>query len=77
MQASDIAQKKSQAVLLPLVDQLFKRAVYILKRLVDIVDKMMENKRKANIRRTGINSAAASPLALGTIILVIVLFIVS
>lgn len=63
--ASDIAQKKTQAVLLPLVDQLFKRAVYILKRLVDIVDKMVENKRKANIRRTGINSASASPMGLG------------
>jgi len=62
--ASDIAQKKSQAVLLPLVDQLFTRAVYILKRLVDIVDKMMENKRKANIRRAGVNSASASPLTL-------------
>jgi len=58
--ASDIAQKKTQAALLPLVDQLFARAVYILKRLVDIVDKMIENKRKAATRRAGSSGAALS-----------------
>eukprot|EP01133_Synstelium_polycarpum_P002498 gene2498-2844_t len=54
--ASDIAQKKSREVLHPLVEQLFRRAVYILRRLVDIVDRMIENKRKIQLRR-----AASSP----------------
>eukprot|EP01111_Echinosteliopsis_oligospora_P010549 TRINITY_DN3309_c0_g1_i2.p1 TRINITY_DN3309_c0_g1~~TRINITY_DN3309_c0_g1_i2.p1 ORF type:complete len:709 (-),score=188.36 TRINITY_DN3309_c0_g1_i2:77-2203(-) len=57
--ASDIAQKKLQAALLPLVDQLFRRAVYILKRLVDIVDKMIENKRKNALRRAGSTSVSS------------------
>jgi len=49
--ASDLAQKKTKEVLLPLVDQLFKREIYILRRLVDIVDRMIENKKKASYRR--------------------------
>eukprot|EP01132_Coremiostelium_polycephalum_P003351 gene3351-4202_t len=49
--ASDLAQKKTKESLLPLVDQLFKREIYVLRRLVDIVDRMIENKRKLLIRR--------------------------
>ncbi|KAK5580476.1 hypothetical protein RB653_000494 [Dictyostelium firmibasis] len=51
--ASDLAQKKIKEALLPLVDQLFKRATYILRRLVDIVDRMIENKKKSSFRRHG------------------------
>ncbi|EGC39597.1 hypothetical protein DICPUDRAFT_93566 [Dictyostelium purpureum] len=55
--ASDLAQKKIKEALLPLVDQLFKRSTYILRRLVDIVDRMIENKKKSSFRRHG-NSAS-------------------
>lgn len=48
------------------MDQLFKRAIYVLKRLVDIVDKMMDNKRKAALRRVGTQSNSV-PLSLGMI----------
>lgn len=63
--ASDISQKKTQSALLPLVDQLFKRAIYVLKRLVDIVDRMMENKRKAALRRVGSNANSVPMSTLG------------
>ncbi|KYQ93102.1 dynamin like protein [Tieghemostelium lacteum] len=49
--ASDIAQKKAKDLLVPLIDQLFRRQTYILKRLADIVDKMIENKKKIQLRR--------------------------
>jgi len=48
--ASDIAQKQIQRILMPLLDQLFKRAVYIMMRLVDVVDNMMDSQRKARKR---------------------------
>jgi len=51
--ASDIAQKKAQKELRPLVDQLFKRAVYIMKRLTGIVDKMLENQKKEEMKGRG------------------------
>jgi len=51
--ASDIAQKQIQKILLPLLDQLFKRAIYLMKRLVVVVDNMMENQKK-NRKRSGL-----------------------
>ncbi|GAM21039.1 hypothetical protein SAMD00019534_042140 [Acytostelium subglobosum LB1] len=64
--ASDIAQRKSKEALRPLIDQLFRRAVYILRRLVDIVDRMIENKRRAQIRRVGGSpSFESAPMSLG------------
>lgn len=39
--ASDLAKRKVEKTLKPLIQQLKNRAVYILKRLVDIVDKMV------------------------------------
>ncbi|KAF2077310.1 hypothetical protein CYY_001376 [Polysphondylium violaceum] len=64
--ASDLAQKKTKEVLLPLVDQLFKREIYILRRLVDIVDRMIENKKKASFRRQASSPMfESSPLTLG------------
>lgn len=39
--ASDIAKRKVEKTLKPLIEQLKVRAVYIMKRLVDIVDKMV------------------------------------
>ncbi|EGG23135.1 hypothetical protein DFA_05265 [Cavenderia fasciculata] len=63
--ASDIAQKKSCQLLEPLVNQLFVRAVYILRRLVDVVDRMIENKRRLQIRRaTSSPQFESSPLTL-------------
>eukprot|EP01112_Ceratiomyxa_fruticulosa_P015981 TRINITY_DN4787_c0_g1_i1.p1 TRINITY_DN4787_c0_g1~~TRINITY_DN4787_c0_g1_i1.p1 ORF type:complete len:740 (-),score=173.13 TRINITY_DN4787_c0_g1_i1:40-2259(-) len=59
--ASDIVQKKLVSALMPLVEQLFRRSLYVLKRLVDIVDKMMDNKRKANLRRTA-QSGPGNPM---------------
>jgi len=51
--ACDIAQKKSGELLLPLIEQLIKRAVYIVKRLDDIVDKMLfvYKKGKTDIKK--------------------------
>jgi len=49
--ASDIVQRQISRALNPLLDQLFKRAVYISKRLVEVVDTMMEAERKS--RRKG------------------------
>eukprot|EP01119_Soliformovum_irregulare_P007303 TRINITY_DN196_c0_g1_i2.p1 TRINITY_DN196_c0_g1~~TRINITY_DN196_c0_g1_i2.p1 ORF type:complete len:675 (+),score=269.59 TRINITY_DN196_c0_g1_i2:42-2027(+) len=50
--ASDIAQRQVRKALMPLLEQLFKRAVFVMKRLVDIVESMMESQRRAK-RRTG------------------------
>jgi len=50
--ASDICQRHIRKALLPLVDQLFKRASYIMKRLVSVVDNMNEANLRAK-RRSG------------------------
>jgi hypothetical protein len=44
--ASEIAQRQIHRALVPLVDQLFNRAIYIMKRLVTVVDSMLEQNRK-------------------------------
>eukprot|EP01118_Nematostelium_gracile_P015485 TRINITY_DN6219_c0_g1_i1.p1 TRINITY_DN6219_c0_g1~~TRINITY_DN6219_c0_g1_i1.p1 ORF type:complete len:824 (-),score=312.45 TRINITY_DN6219_c0_g1_i1:78-2549(-) len=44
--ASDLAQQKSQEAFLPLIDQLTNRAIYILKRLTDIAEKVMDSRKK-------------------------------
>jgi len=54
--ASDIAQRQIQRALLPLIDQLFTRATYIMKRLVHVVEGMMENNKKSKRRVGGANS---------------------
>jgi len=42
----DIAQQKARDILGTLIDQLCKRAVYIMKRLSNVVGKIMETRRK-------------------------------
>jgi len=49
--ASDLAQRQVQKALLPLVDQLFVRASYIMKRLVTVAESMLEVSKK-NRKRT-------------------------
>eukprot|EP01099_Mayorella_cantabrigiensis_P001083 TRINITY_DN1446_c0_g1_i1.p1 TRINITY_DN1446_c0_g1~~TRINITY_DN1446_c0_g1_i1.p1 ORF type:complete len:362 (+),score=87.62 TRINITY_DN1446_c0_g1_i1:83-1168(+) len=44
--ASDIAQQKIQTVFRPLIEQLYSRELYVLKRVAKIVDKMLKSKRK-------------------------------
>jgi hypothetical protein len=44
--ASDLAQQKSQDAFGPLIEQLTNRAVYIMKRLTDIAEKILESRRK-------------------------------
>lgn len=44
--ASDIAQQKIQVVFRPLIEQLYSRELYVLKRVAKIVDKMLKTKRK-------------------------------
>jgi len=56
--ASDIVQKQIQRALLPLLEQLFKRATYVMKRLVEVVDLMMDSERKLRKR---VGRAEASP----------------
>ena len=44
--ASDLAQKRCQRALMPLVEQLYRRAVFVLGRLADIVEDMIEKQAK-------------------------------
>jgi len=41
--ASDLAQQKTQDTFIPLIEQLSRRAIYVMKRLMDIAEKMLEN----------------------------------
>jgi len=59
--ASDIVQRQISRALLPLLDQLFKRCSYIMKRLVEVVDLMMDSDRKMR-KRTGRQEAAPEEL---------------
>eukprot|EP01090_Pellita_catalonica_P011899 TRINITY_DN2465_c0_g2_i2.p1 TRINITY_DN2465_c0_g2~~TRINITY_DN2465_c0_g2_i2.p1 ORF type:complete len:784 (-),score=142.81 TRINITY_DN2465_c0_g2_i2:1639-3990(-) len=44
--ASDLAQQKSQEEMVPLIEQTISRAVYIIKRLANVTDKILEARRK-------------------------------
>jgi len=44
--ASDLAAQKSQDAFVPLIEQLTSRAVYIMKRLTDIAEKILESRKK-------------------------------
>jgi len=44
--ASDLAQQKAQDAFVPLIEQLTSRAVYIMKRLTDISEKVLESRKK-------------------------------
>jgi hypothetical protein len=44
--ASDLAQHQSQEALLPLIEQLGNRCVYVFKRLYGIAEKIMDSRRK-------------------------------
>lgn len=44
--ASDLAQHQTQDAFLPLIEQLQRRAVYVMKRLHDIAEKIMAAKKK-------------------------------
>jgi len=46
--ASDLAQQKSQEEFVPLIEQTVARAVYILKRLTDIVEKIIDSRRRSS-----------------------------
>jgi len=46
--ASDLAQQKSFDSFLPLIDQLTSRAVFIMKRLTDISEKIIESRNKSH-----------------------------
>jgi len=47
--ASDLASQKSQDALVPLIEQLCERAVYIMKRLADVADKVIDSRKKNRI----------------------------
>jgi len=51
--ASDLAQQKSQDAFVPLIDQLTNRAVYIMKRLTEISQKILEGRRKKWMEELG------------------------
>jgi len=44
--ASDLAQQKSQDAFVPLIDVLTGRAIYIMRRLTDITEKILEGRKK-------------------------------
>lgn len=46
--AADLAQHQSQDAFLPLIEQLQRRAIYVMKRLHDIAEKIMAAKKKKN-----------------------------
>jgi len=56
--ASDIAQKRAQKSFNPLIKQLFRRALFIMKRLVDIADFMMKNRLKEEERARNFSNGA-------------------
>jgi hypothetical protein len=44
--ASDLAQQKSQDAFVPLIEQLTSRAIFIMKRLTDICEKILDSRKK-------------------------------
>eukprot|EP00026_Physarum_polycephalum_P007579 Phypoly_transcript_07642.p1 GENE.Phypoly_transcript_07642~~Phypoly_transcript_07642.p1 ORF type:complete len:510 (+),score=138.30 Phypoly_transcript_07642:54-1532(+) len=62
--ASDLAQQKTQDAMLPLIEQLCERAVYIMKRLTDVVEKISDSRRKkwqASLREHKTDALEQSP----------------
>ncbi|EGG22757.1 dynamin like protein [Cavenderia fasciculata] len=55
--ACDLAQQKSQDALVPLIEQLCERAIYIMKRLAEVTDKVVDTRRK---NRGGANLSVIS-----------------
>jgi len=54
--ASDLAQQKSQDAFVPLIEQLTSRAVYIMKRLTEISEKVLEGRKKKYLEDMGFSS---------------------
>ncbi|EFA84098.1 dynamin like protein [Heterostelium album PN500] len=54
--ACDLAQQKSQDALVPLIEQLCERAVYIMKRLADVTDKVIDSRKKNRVTSTAIRA---------------------
>jgi len=54
--ASDLAQQKSQDAFVPLIEQLTNRAVYIVKRLTDITEKILEGRKKKWLEDMGFST---------------------
>jgi hypothetical protein len=61
--ASDLAQKRCQRALLPLVEQLYRRATCVLGRLADIVEQMIE--RQARADKQALDAAASGGSSFG------------
>ena len=59
--ASDLAQRRSRKIMMPLVNQLYEKSIYILKRLVNVVDKMMSSTKKSNAKRQNSTAATKTP----------------
>lgn len=58
--ASDLAQHQTQDAFLPLIEQLQRRAVFVMKRLHDIAEKIMAAKKKKEARNNGASSSSGS-----------------
>eukprot|EP01111_Echinosteliopsis_oligospora_P000111 TRINITY_DN1010_c1_g1_i3.p1 TRINITY_DN1010_c1_g1~~TRINITY_DN1010_c1_g1_i3.p1 ORF type:complete len:918 (-),score=330.40 TRINITY_DN1010_c1_g1_i3:58-2811(-) len=60
--ACDLAGQKSQEALAPLIDQLCDRAIYIMKRLTDVAEKIADSRKKKwqSSYRTGVNTSSSS-----------------
>ncbi|KYQ90260.1 dynamin like protein [Tieghemostelium lacteum] len=56
--ASDLSQQKSQEAFVPLIEQLCERAVYIMKRLTEVSDKIIDQRRKSRISGPNTNRSA-------------------
>lgn len=60
--AADLAQHQTQDAFLPLIEQLQRRAVYVVKRLHDIAEKMLaaQAKKKRNAASAGSSSSSTA-----------------
>lgn len=61
--ASDLAQKRLQRALMPLVDHLYRRATFVLSRLADIVQDLLEAESRAQAK--AMEQAAAATASFG------------
>jgi len=58
--AANIAQKKTEEVFIPLVEQVVRRAIYAMKRLPNVADYILEKERKKQSAKT---NSTAVPIA--------------
>jgi len=59
--ASDLAQQKSQDAFVPLIEQLTNRATYVMKRLTEITEKILDSRRKKGLELNSVEDIDRYP----------------